>query len=490
MRLHRSAIRHPDIAERVIGLLVDAISDFNSASVVDVISFVKTVVEKIPKMRSGIVRRLSTEERDIQEAWKATRDSLGETLIVASETRALEREADGETQDATPAQTNGHGAKTGHKQVLAGGIYGIESALTTTATAKTSKAEGERPPLRQLTLDGDFFLATVLSFTVTRLVVRHREILDDAERTTALRVEATLIMISIVRVGQSSFLKAAIDDDIEGALLEDTRRAFRHVVQVEEKKRREEDVQKAEKAVQVDDVLSLHQLAKEDGASVEGGEVEDLELGTQGSGTKGEGSLGSKLKRVVQFAGFSDPVYAEAYVQVHQFDIILDFLLLNQTPNTLQNLSVEFATLGDLRMVETPLTQDLGGMDVLNIKATIKVSSTDTGVIFGNMVYDGASSLDSQVAILNDVHVDIMDYIVPPSRSEAALRTMLTEFGWKNRVNISTKMVVGAEGGTGPEGVLEAAGDGHEYAVFDSGGGFGRGVQVLVGEPVRPKCVC
>ncbi|KAK5694084.1 coatomer subunit beta [Elasticomyces elasticus] len=500
--LHQSAIRHPDIAENVVGLLMDAISDFNNASAVDVISFVKEVVEKFPKMRSGIVRRLvgtlgegrgngkvvrgvlwvvgeySTEERDIQEAWKAIRGSLGEVPIVASEARALEGEQDG-AEESAPA-TNGHAKeKTGSKRVLADGTYATESALTSTNNTQAKKDGAEKPPLRQLILDGDYFLATVLASTLTKLVMRHSEISSDAARTNALRAEAMLIMISVVRVGQSSFVKAAIDEDsvdrimscvrslaefakrkeLEGAFLEDTRRAFRDMVQVEEKKRREkEDVQKAEKAIQVDDVLNLRQLAKKDGASIEGGEVEDLELAIQGSGVEGEGSLGGKLKRVVQLTGFSDPVYAEAYVQVHQFDIILDVLLVNQTPNTLQNLSVEFATLGDLKVVERPITQNLGGMDFLNVQATIKVSSTDTGVIFGNVVYDGASSLDSEVVILNDVHVDIMDYIVPASCSEAAFRTMWTEFEWENKVNISTKMVAGAEGGTGLRDFLRRLG--------------------------------
>jgi vesicle coat complex subunit len=31
----------------------------------------------------------------------------------------------------------------------------------------------------------------------------------------------------------------------------------------------------------------------------------------------------SKLSRVVQLTGFSDPVYAEAIVNVHQYDILL-----------------------------------------------------------------------------------------------------------------------------------------------------------------------
>lgn len=41
-----------------------------------------------------------------------------------------------------------------------------------------------------------------------------------------------------------------------------------------------------------------------------------------GSGEETE-DFASKLNRVVQLTGFSDPVYAEAYVQVHQFDINL-----------------------------------------------------------------------------------------------------------------------------------------------------------------------
>lgn len=44
--------------------------------------------------------------------------------------------------------------------------------------------------------------------------------------------------------------------------------------------------------------------------------------------------------------GFSDPVYSEAYVHVNQYDIVLDVLIVNQTSDTLQNLTLELATLG------------------------------------------------------------------------------------------------------------------------------------------------
>ena len=51
---------------------------------------------------------------------------------------------------------------------------------------------------------------------------------------------------------------------------------------------------------------------------------------------------------MTQLTGFSDPVYAEAYVHVNQYDIVLDVLVVNQTSDTLQNLTLELATLGML----------------------------------------------------------------------------------------------------------------------------------------------
>lgn len=50
--------------------------------------------------------------------------------------------------------------------------------------------------------------------------------------------------------------------------------------------------------------------------------------------------------QVTQLTGFSDPVYAEAYVNVNQYDIVLDMLVVNQTPDTLQGLTLELATIG------------------------------------------------------------------------------------------------------------------------------------------------
>lgn len=91
------------------------------------------------------------------------------------------------------------------------------------------------------------------------------------------------------------------------------------------------------------------------------------------------------IPQVTQLTGFSDPVYAEAYVHINQYDIVLDVLIVNQTTDTLQNCTLELATLGDLKLVEKPQPVVLAPHDFCNIKANVKVASTENGFIFGNI---------------------------------------------------------------------------------------------------------
>lgn len=484
--IHQCAIKFSEVAANVVDLLMGFIADFNSSSAIDVITFVKEVVEKYPSLRPAIVERIvatlsevragkvyrgalwivgeySLESKDIRDAWKRIRASLGEIPILASEQRLLDEASQGHEHREEP-HVNGSAkpaAPTGSRRVLADGTYATESALTS-ASAVQANLEAvkaaQKPPLRQLILDGDYYLATVLSSTLTKLVMRHSEISQETARTNALRAEAMLIMISIVRVGQSQFVKAPIDEDsvdrimscvrslaefaqkkeLESVFLEDTRKAFRDMVQVEEQKRAaKEAAEKSKTAIQVDDVVQIRQLAKKNASDGPDEAEVDLEQATGGDSAVED--ISSKLSRVVQLTGFSDLVYAEAYVNVHQFDIVLDVLLVNQTEETLQNVCVEFATLGDLKVVERPTMLNLAPLEFGNVKCTIKVSSADTGVIFGNIVYDVASTTANNIVILSDVHMDIMDYIQPASCTETQFRTMWTEFEWENKVNISSK---------------------------------------------------
>lgn len=466
--IHQTAIKFGQIAASVVDLLLEYIADLSSTSASDVLSFIKEVVEKYPDLRSSIVHRLllsldnirsgkvfrgalwiigeySLEEKDIQEAWKHIRSSVGEIPIIQSERKRI-GEPEGEEK---PEEHKVNGSKP---VVLPDGTYATESALT---SEKKSTKEDVRPPLRQFILDGEFYTSAVLASTFVKLILRFQEISQNAQILNALKAEGLLILVSILRVGETSYVSKKIDEDsaeriltaityiaegkesklLEIAFLEATRDAYKVQVAAEDKRKAKlDEAEIAKNSQQVDDVIQFRQFGKSEGTDVI---EEDLTLAT---GVKVEEDLSSRLNKIVQLTGFSDAVYAEAYVKVHQFDVVLDVLLVNQTTETLRNLHVEFATLGDLKVIDKPTTQNIPPHGFFKVQTTVKVTSADTGVIFGNIVYDGGHGFENKVVILNDVHVDIMDYIKPAKCSENKFRTMWNEFEWENKIVIKSNL--------------------------------------------------
>jgi coatomer subunit beta len=123
-----------------------------------------------------------------------------------------------------------------------------------------------------LILGGDFYTATLLASALSKLVMRFAKVSSDATRTNALRAEvrmsttwpphaadhpcwqAMLVMASIVRVGQSTFVAHPIDEDsqerimncintlsdlevvavAQGAFLDDTKAAYTKMLAAQE----------------------------------------------------------------------------------------------------------------------------------------------------------------------------------------------------------------------------------------------------------------
>lgn len=480
--IHTCAIKFSEVAANVVYVLMDFLGDSSNPSAIDVISFVREVVEKFPDLRPTITEKLvqtfceiksgkvfrgamwivgeySTGAADIKRAMFELRKVVGEVPILASEQRLLDEaeaadESVGEKDDDKPKAVT----KT---RVLEDGTYATETVYTSTAAdARLEQVRAAaKPPLRALILGGDFYTATVLASTLTKLVLRYSELEVDAQSLNMLRAEAILIMTSVIRVGQSKFVTAPIDEDsserimncieslsqlenvkpVHELFLHDTQAAYAKMLAAEEKKAQaKKELESKKVQVQADDLIKFSQLSTKRDNQDDDFEA-DVVRATGADEIKDD--FVSKLSRIVQLTGFSDPVYAEAVVNIQQFDIMLDVLIVNQTSETLQNLTIEFATLGDLKLVERPAPTTIGPHGFHNIKATIKVSSTETGVIFGNIVYDKQGASDASVNIvLNDVHVDIMDYIKPAYCNEAQFRSMWTEFEWENKVNVNTSI--------------------------------------------------
>merc|ERR550537_1985150 len=159
------------------------------------------------------------------------------------------------------------------------------------------------------------------------------------------------------------------------------------------------------------------------------------------SSAAADGALfAERLAKVTQMTGLADPVYVEAFLQVHSFDLVLELLMVNRTNETLQNVVVELSTQGDLKLVDRPAAVTLAPGQQLMAHASIKVSSTETGVIFGYVTYEKRSAADKECTVLNELHVDILDYIERAWIGELAFRTMWSEFEWENKININTSI--------------------------------------------------
>jgi coatomer subunit beta len=469
--LHSCGVKFPEIAPTIVPQLMEFLSDTSASSAMDVILFVREAFERLPLLRSEMLSKLfenfnqikasrvsratmwiigeyAHSVQDINDAMKQLRSSLGVLPIVDSELREQASREEEEQNKEEPKLVT-------RTRITADGTYATESAYTTPHT----NVKAEKPPLRRMLLEGDFFLATSLAVTVTKISLRHAEhaIPTDVEKN-AVKGEAMLMMASVLHLGKSGLFAAAIDEDsyerimtclmclaepspqLHEIFLQHSHAAFLQMLEsLKELQNLSKVDTKKEAEVQADNQIVFRALrTKEDAAE------DEFELNLKqatGVDEDAKDALSLKLNKVFQLSGFSDPVYAEAYVHVHQYDIMLDVLVVNQTGDTLQNLSLELAILGDLKLTEKPSAHIIGPHDFCTITANVKVSSTETGIIFGNIVYDIASAAnDRNVVVLNDLHIDIMDYITPAYCSDIEFRSMWAEFEWENKVAVRTSI--------------------------------------------------
>ena len=56
-------------------------------------------------------------------------------------------------------------------------------------------------------------------------------------------------------------------------------------------------------------------------------------------------------------------------------------------------------------------------------------------------VYDIVGSMsDRSCVVLNNIHIDIMDYIQPASCTDSEFRKMWAEFEWENKITVNTNL--------------------------------------------------
>ncbi|KAM7476164.1 hypothetical protein LguiB_023407 [Lonicera macranthoides] len=477
--IHSCAVKFPEVASSVVHLLMDFLGDSNVASAVDVVVFVREITETNPKLRVSIVSRLldtfyqicaarvcscalwvlgeyCLSLSEVESGIATIKQCLGELPLYTANEEREGQDASKNSQHVNPVTVSSR-----RPAILADGTYATQSAAIETAVSAPNIVQGSLAStgnLRTLILAGDFFLAAVVACTLTKLILRLEEVQPSKVDVNKATTQALLIMVSVLQLGQSLSIPQPIDDDsydrillcirllcntgdeIRKIWLQTCRQSF--VKMLGDKQLRETEEIRAKSQIchaQPDDLIDFYHLKSRKGMSqleLEDEVQDDLKRAT-GEFMR-DGDDARKLNRILQLTGFSDPVYAEACVTIHHYDIVLEVTVMNRTKGTLQNLCLELATMGDLKLVERPQNYTLAPDSSKQIRANIKVSSTETGVIFGNIVYETSNVHERNVVVLNDIHIDIMDYISPATCADVAFRTMWAEFEWENKVAVNT----------------------------------------------------
>jgi len=475
--IHGCAVRFPDVAESVVHTLMDFLS---SDGGMQVIIFVRAIVERYPDLRPAILTKLinTVDEvsnnnvmciclwilgeycetaETVNDAFDIVTEQLGDPpFIVQAEDKQAQEQAAVEAAKGPKMVTK--------NVVLADGTYATQTIYSEPKVSQS--ALDKSPHLRKMVIGGDIFLGTIIASCLTKMCLRAPDLGQDAVTVKSMTVKALLTMCGIVKMAEVtvSAQKSSLADCSERvslccrALLDPKAKALLKETLLNEGKTsfasflshvqdkaggedgKEETKEEQEVSAQADDLIHFRQLRS---LTAQGGDL-DLDDGSDLARATGysDGSslLSNELSHVYQLSGFADPVYAEAFVTVHDYDIVLEILVINRTPNTLANLTVELSTMGDMKIVERPQSQTIGPLDQTTLRASIKVSSTETGHIFGTIVYEDASTQEKGYVNLNDIHMDIMDYIRPATCTDEIFRSMWAEFEWENKVAISTSI--------------------------------------------------
>jgi coatomer subunit beta len=478
--IHGCATRFPHVAELVVHTLMDFLS---SEGAMQVVVFVRAIMEQYPDLRPSIMQKLlmtmdqvssrnvmcvclwilgeySETAEILQEAFTDVMVQLGDPPFV----KKMEEAKDPKAEDEPKLITK--------NVVLADGTYATQTVYS---ESKVKKDEDNTPSLRKMIVAGDVYLGSIIAASLTKMCLRAQDFSAELPPLTIKKmiVQSVLAMCGLVRMAEACntahqsnaadckdrvtmctrvLLDPKAAAGLKDAFLSEGRTSFSKFLKTLKEKETasgsggakgksssDKDGKDDGPVSQADDMIHFRQLRTQ----AQGGEL-DLDDGTdleRATGYAGSKSLQSELNHVYQLSGFSDPVYAEALVTVHDYDIRLEILVINRTPHTLSNLMVELNTMGDMKIVERPQSHTIGPLDQITIKASIKVSSTETGHIFGTIVYDDSAQGGNKVYInLNDIHMDIMDYIRPAVCTDEIFRSMWAEFEWENKVAISTSI--------------------------------------------------
>lgn len=102
----------------------------------------------------------------------------------------------------------------------------------------------------------------------------------------------------------------------------------------------------------------------------------------------------SKLKTLVQLTGYFDPIYAETFVTVKNYDVFFEILLINIGTVNLLNVQIEFTSKTEISVLEKAETCNIKPGESVTVRSHIKFSNSEFGSLFGSINYDNQAGIE------------------------------------------------------------------------------------------------
>ncbi|KPA75235.1 putative coatomer beta subunit [Leptomonas pyrrhocoris] len=500
--MNTALLRHPPSAPSTLPVLLDYVCDSSSTSkeVITLIKEVllsqpelrrdtlRKLTDVFPMMTSSAVMRTTlwmfgaytATTEDVVQAFETLKNAVLPLPFVVPKVAVLDAANLTAAAAANNNKINSSSSASAQPNLRAvttvreDGTYVTTFTTESASPAPTTTTENDSDAtvnadvgasgLRQALLKGDYFLAAALASTLTKLVVQlfasadASATVDSATRNTA-QSDALAILREVLRYGTAVDTAYPVDSDthehlrLNISLLSNPQSAFMvdvlqastgALARAEQRGVRvgagsPEAAKGGVRLNSIDAPVIFSQLSEGKDAVFELEATADA----AGPGPKEETSerkaerFLKKLEDTTPLSGFNDPVYCEASITVNQFDVAVDWQLVNCTSQQLSNLTIELVSLGGMKLCERPQTYTLNPHETLAVRTSLKVSATETGVIYGTVLYDAPNNQRCSF-ILNDIHVDIMNYIHPGPCSAAEFREKWGIFDWENKIAVST----------------------------------------------------
>jgi len=421
--------RFPDVYPKVLDFFLNSLATVNESTSEVIIALIRDTAQRYPELRREIVDQL------LEILPEITFEKVFRGLLFVLAEFSDNTAGSDQTQRAL--------------QAIIGLIGNLPLAPPKTGEEAKSNPDPAPTALRKMLLSNEQEYIKVQTATTLSRLLYKLQANPPANPVHLHMLHATvLLVLTGIARKLDGYSRKALDNQLSlflnGATAPSQRDLFERVCNLGSK-----CLDAIARRTQVEDTEEEVMIRREAGGAINftslrpaGVETSEMDIDDDDSvdmmGPRG----GEREKGVYPLSGFGDAIYAEAKVSFSGHDIVLDYTIINRTEKTLQNVDLEISTRGDINLVEKPPTFTLAPWAEAKMRASVKVESTESSFIYGNIVYERAGNeLGQVVIVLHEINVDILDYISPRDCPEDEWNDMWKKFEWENKIVVDTNML-------------------------------------------------